>query len=384
MAQNQDHFDALGRWQRLLAPCTLLLALLITSSAGATPGAGAAWRVRFDHAKTTLAGGHPSAAAEEFATLAADAATPEDARLARELLEVARAAAHRVEPGAGAHIRTTDELTVLYTSAFIYGLGTSSWAVLLTQPKNFALALVPFAAFTTATVGGVAVADDYRPFRRGVPHSIAAGLFLGSGEGVLAVGLQHAVASRHDPNSRWGTSEVATAIWASATAGGIVGGTIGYLREPTPGRVSFTTSAGIWSGLITGFAGAALDARGRTRTETGFVAGTVGYNVGIASGVLLAPLLAPSVTRVRFGDLGTVAGGLLAGGAYAVATQDKATVRGGLGFAALGAATGFGLTWWLTRGMPSDPEKAGGEAASVHAVVAPTPGGFSLGFSGRL
>jgi hypothetical protein len=377
--------DALpGRWQRSLATLVFLIALSSSKLASATPNTDTTWRERYRHAKTTLANGHPSAAAQEFAALADDAPTPADATLARELLTLARDTARRIEPGAGAHVRTSDELTVLYTSAFVYGLGTSTWVVLLTQPRNFALALVPFAAFTTSAVGGVAVIDDYRPFRRGVPHSIAAGLFLGSGEAVLAVGLQHAGASRHNPASRWGTSDVATAVWAGATAGGVVGGAIGYWREPTPGRVSFTTSVGIWSGLITGFAGAALDARDRARAETGFAAGTVGYNLGIVGGVMVAPLLAPSVARVRFGDLGTVAGGLLAGGTYAIATQEHATVRGGLGFAALGAASGFGLTWWLTRGMPGDPPKDTGFAGSMHAFVAPGPGGFTLGLRGAL
>jgi hypothetical protein len=378
-------FDApRTRWQRSLAGLALLLALANAKPASAAPKVDAAWDERYRHAKTALADGHASAAAEEFAALVEAAPTPEAAALARELLAVARATARRIEPGAGAHIRTNDELTVLYTSAFVYGLGTSTWVVLLTEPRNFALALVPFAAFTTAAVGGVAVSDDYRPFRRGVPHAIAAGLFLGSGEAVLAVGLQHAAASRADPASRWGTNAVATAVWAGATAGGLAGGAIGYLREPTPGRVSFTTSAGIWSGLVAGFAGAALDARARTRTETGFIAGSVGYNLGIASGVMVAPLLAPSVARVRFGDLGAVAGGLVAGGAYAVAAEEHATARGGLGFGALGAAAGFGLTWWLTRGMPGDTPAEAGSSGSLRALAAPTPGGFTLGLSGEL
>ena len=61
-------------------------------------------------------------------------------------------------------------MTVLYATAFVYGLGTSAWVALMTQPKNLGAAVLPFAFLTTASVGGVALADGYRPFRRGVPQ----------------------------------------------------------------------------------------------------------------------------------------------------------------------------------------------------------------------
>lgn len=369
--------------RRCVALSGLLLAQLLPATASAEPSASE-WHARYAHARTLLVDGHAAEAATVFESLASDAPTDHDAELARELASVARASANKEIGPKSPHIRTSDELSVLYASAFIYGLGTGGWVVLLTQPGNFAAAILPFAGITSAAVGGVAVADGYKPFRRGVPHSIAAGLYLGLGEGVWIVGLEHAGATRRDDGSRWSSSAVATVLWAGATAGGVTGGFIGSFREPTPGRVSFTSSAGTWAGLTSGFLGAAFESRERSRTETAFVVGGIGYNLGILGGIAFAPRIAPSVTRVRFVDLGAISGGLVGAGSYALAAEGNANVRVGLGCAAAGMATGIGVAWWLTSGMPQDPPSRPAPAVTIRPLVTPTQGGLLLGVSGEL
>ena len=362
----------------------MLLATVLVTQAGNAATDEARWRERYAHARAALIEGHDKEAARELEALAGDAPTDDDAKLARELASVARATARRSGGPEEPHIRSSDELSVLYASAFIYGLGTGGWVVLLTQPDNFAIAILPFVGVTGAAVGGVALTDGYKPFRRGVPHSIAAGLYLGLGEGAWIVGLQHAGATRRDDDSRWGAPEVATALWAGATAGGVVGGFVGALREPTPGRVSFTSSAGTWTGLASGFLGAALEPRDRSRAEAAFLVGGVGYNLGILAGIAFAPLVAPSVTRVRFMDLGAIAGGLVGGGTYAIVANDSANVPAGLGSAAAGMVAGIGLAWWLTSGMPHDPPEQQPAGMSLHPLVTPTAGGFLVGVNGEL
>jgi hypothetical protein len=369
--------------RRAVALAGVLFATLVPAAASAAPDPSA-WHARYAHARTLLVDGHAEEAATVFESLASDAPTDHDAELARELASVARSSANKQSGPKSPHVRTSDELSVLYASAFIYGLGTGGWVVLLTQPGNFAAAILPFAGITTAAVGGVAVVDGYKPFRRGVPHSIAAGLYLGLGEGVWVVGLQHAGAMRRDDDSRWGSSAVATALWAGATLGGVTGGVIGSWREPTPGRVSFTSSAGTWAGLTSGFLGAAFESRDRSRPETAFLVGGIGYNLGIIGGVAFAPAIAPSVTRVRFIDLGALSGGLVGAGSYAIAAEGNASVRVGLGFAAAGMATGSGIAWWLTSGMPQDPPSRPAPAVTIRPLVTPTPGGLILGVSGAL
>lgn len=361
-----------------------MLATLLAAGAAQAAASEADWRERYHRARTSLIEGNSAEAARELEALAGDAPTDEDAKLARELASVARATARRSGGPEEPHIRSSDELSVLYASAFIYGLGTSGWVVLLTQPDNFAVAILPFVGITGAAVGGVALTDGYKPFRRGVPHSIAAGLYLGLGEGAWIVGFQHAGATRREDDSRWGAPEVATALWAGATAGGVVGGFVGALREPTPGRVSFTSSAGTWTGLASGFLGAALESRERSRAEAAFLVGGVGYNLGILAGIAFAPLVTPTVTRVRFMDLGAIAGGLVGGGTYAIVANESANVPAGLGCAAAGMVAGIGFAWWLTGGMPHDPPEQQPAGMSLHPLVTPTVGGFMVGVNGAL
>jgi hypothetical protein len=147
--------------------------------------------------------------------------------------------------------------------------------------------------------------------------------------------------------------------------------------------VSFTTSAGVWAGMIGGFSAAALQPHDERRGATGFCVGGITYNLGIVGGIVFAPLIAPSVARVRFADLGAIGGGLLVAGGYAILAESSATARGGLGFAALGSAAGLGVTWWLTEGMPSDPPSKPA-TASVRPLAIPTDGGLILGLHGEL
>jgi hypothetical protein len=363
----------------LFGPGLAVLAFAAPLHAG-TPS----WRDRYEQARTVLVEGDAASAAAEFEALARDAPSPEDRNLALELAAVARAKAQKDNLADVPHIRTTDELSVLYSTAFLYGLGTSAWVVLLTKPDNLAGAVLPFAGLTGGAVAGVAFADGYRPFRRGVPHSIAAGLYLGFGEGLWVVGYQQARAARRDDGSRWGSDSVATVLWAGATAGGITGGVIGAWREPTPGRVSFTASAGTWLGLTTAFSAAGLQPNRSRRGETAFAAGGAGLTLGILGGITVAPLLAPSVARVRFVDLGAIGGGLLGAGTYAIIAESDANARGGLGSAAMGIAAGVGLTWWLTDGMPTDPPTRRASGFAIHPLVRPTENGWIAGIAGEL
>src|SRR5450432_1106009 len=297
-----------------------LCALLLLPRAAAADPSRADWDQRCARAREELVAGHDAEARIEFQRLTAQAPTPEDARLAEELAEICRS---RLQGDAdAAHIRTHEELTLLYGTAFVYGLGTSAWVALMTQPKNLGGAVLPFAFLTSAAVGGVALADGYRPFRRGVPQSIAGGVYLGFGEGIWTVGIQHAVAARRRDGSSWDGKEVASVLWSGATLGAIGGGVVGAIRQPTPGRVSFTLSTSLWGGLVSSFAGAAFTPDDTRRTENAFTAGLVGYNVGLAGGLIFGPSIAPTVARVRFVDLGGIGGGLIGAGMYTLVADE--------------------------------------------------------------
>lgn len=367
------------RKSRAGALLVLLLGLCWASPAFAQSSRGE-WDERYANARRLLVTGHEAEAAPEFERLSASAPTTEDAHRASELAEICRAKlSAQVD---AAHLRSSGELTLLYSTAFVYGLGTSTWVALMTQPKNLAGAVLPFAVLTTAAVGGVSLADSYRPFRRGVPQSIASGAYLGLGEGIWLVGIQHAGAARRDDGSAWDSKRVASALWGGATLGAVAGGVVGALRQPTPGRVSFTLSTSLWGGLVTSFAAAALSTNEERRTEQAFTAGMVGYNVGLASGLIFAPSVAPSVARVRFVDLGGIGGGLVGAGLYTLAVGGNDS-RASLGAASVGTLAGLGFTWWATSGMPGDPPKPGRSLSLLPSLVR-TRDGWLATVSGEL
>ena len=343
------------------------------------------WRERYVRARTDLVEARYERAERELVELAKTAPTPAEAALALDLADLARASHARAARTEGPHVRTTDELSVLYSSAFVYGLGTSAWIALETEPQNLAGAALPFILLTTASIGGVVVADNYRPFRRGVPHSIATGLYLGFGEGLILVGYERAASERRDEPA-WQQKTVARVLWSGATLGGLGGAALGALREPTPGRVSYVGSTSLWTGLVTGFAGAALQPENERRGETAFAAAAVGYNLGLASGIWVAPRISPSVARVRFIDLGGIGGGLLGASGYVLAAGDTSNPRAGLAATSIGMAGGIVLASWLTATMPKDPpaETKTPPTSLVMPLLKPTEGGFVFGAIGAL
>jgi hypothetical protein len=344
------------------------------------------WRERYARAQQQLVEGRDADAAAEFDSLAIHAATPEDRKVAEEMGKVARARlAFQARRPIAPHLRTSDELSLLYTTAFVYGFGSSAWLALQLQPKTFAGAVIPFVVLTSASVAGVAVVDDYRPFRLGVPQSIAAGMFLGIGEGAWLVGYEHSVAKRRDDASYWRAPTVSTLLWAGATLGGVLGGAVGAWREPTPGRVSFATSAALWPGFVVSMGSAALQPNPERRSETAFATGGAAYNLGLAAAIAFGPRLSPSLARVRFVDLGGLAGTLLGVGSYLLVAGSDNSSRGSLSAAALGAASGVGVAWWATAGMPSDRRGAGAsDSLKLRPVFAPVERGWTLGVAGTL
>jgi hypothetical protein len=288
-------------------------------------------------------------------------------------------------------LRTSDELTVLYTTAILYGLGTSAWLALQIKPSEVTGALLPFATLAPAGALLIALTDRAYPMRRGIPHAIAAGMYLGFGEGLWLTAFQAAYAARHAGVERWHGQRASTAMWLGATAGGVAGAFVGAIQRPTPGRVSFTSSAAIWTGALAAFAAHALEPNDRRRDQTGFAVGALAYNVGLVGGIVLGPVIAPSVMRARYVDLGGLCGTLLVGGGYALIAH-HADSRAMLGLAAVGGVLGLAATSVLTADMLPDhsndqlppvfgqrPSRAG-----LQPLLSPERGGFVAGLRGEL
>jgi hypothetical protein len=369
------------------------------AAATPAPASRSEWRKRYDAAREDLVDGRFRRAEVALRALAVEAESASDRALALEMARLATEYAERAEAGGrapprpGRDIRTTDELTLLYASSFLYGVGTGTWFLLQVQPDSAITATLPFAALTAAPVIALATIDGYYKLPRGVPHSISSGLYLGLAQGAWLSAFQHARAERvkaeSDPASdlRWSPESTATVLWASATTGAVLGGALGSSLVTTPGRVSFTASTALWSGTIVGLGTGAIHPDDERRSERAFLAGGVGLNAGIAAGLLFAGEVSPSVARVRLVDLLGVAGALTTTGVYLSLASD-AEPRMAEGLAAAGAVAGLATGWLVTSGMPRESPSPTQARSAMPLTLQPSvravPGGATLGVGGTM
>jgi hypothetical protein len=282
--------------------------------------------------------------------------------------------------------RTTDEISILYLNAVVYGLGSGLWLAVQTQPKDAAGAILPTLLLAGAAAGAVAGIDHAHRFGYGVPASAVTGMYIGLEEGITWSVWNQARSPYFD---EWQGKTVATVIWGSATAGAITGAVVGATAGTTPGRASYVGSTALWGSVLTGLVAGAISADDRgQRDDNALLGAALGVNVGTVAGVLSAGTLSPSVARVRFIDLGGIAGGLLASGLFVSAANDTSgnNTQGLLFVSALGIGGGLALSSVLTQGMPADrgaTELEPPPTVSIEPTLLPVRGGTMLGAMGH-
>jgi hypothetical protein len=365
---------------------------------GVSQGDEASWRYRYDVARERLLDGDFADAAERFDVLVGEAGDPVDRELATSMRDIARSWAGRglalVKQSALGETalsaksvgeRTTDEIALLYGNSIVYGIGSGLWLDAHTQANSTPGIVLPMLLFSGAAAGTVALLDVGHPLRYGVAQSIVSGMYIGFEEG-LVLGLWNQSSGSYD--SRWQASTVADVVWGLSTAGAVGGGLLGTSLGATPGRASFVGSTALWTGVLAGFVAAAATGDGTSRGPNGWLATGLGLNAGAIAGLLTAGPVSPSIARVRFLDIGGIAGGLLFGGLYLAAADKNPQAQPASGFTALGIAGGLSMAWLATRGMPADrlEEKGAPDQASLalQPTLAPVPGGATLGVGGML
>ncbi len=350
------------------------------------------FRARYIEAREALFAGKFDDCRDSFAALAAEAPSESDRLLASEMADVCGTLAkknlalvHQKDLGESsisakaAGIRTTDELVLLYTNAVFYGVGTGVFVGTVTDARSVAGYVLPMIGTAGLGTGLVYAADRGKGIPYGVPQSITTGMYLGLEQGLLWTIWQESK-TRSD---RWEESTIATVIWASSTLGGVAGGLIGANTNATPGRASWVGSAGLWTGAVAGLVGLAAHGTGRGEEGSFALSAAVGVAAGAVTGLATAVAVSPSIARVRFIDLGGIAGGLLAGGLYAVAAErGNGSVTAAALVTAVGIGGGLGVAAWLTSGMPKDEGVRGKEEARIVPTVAPTRGGATFGLAG--
>src|SRR4029077_6218227 len=110
-------------------------------------------------------------------------------------------------------------------------------------------------------------------------------------------------------------------------------------------------SAALWTGLVVGLLGAAAVADSPSADDSFLLLSALGLNGGAVAGVIIGKDVSPSIARVRFIDLGALAGGILTGGIYLAASNGHPSTRGMTGMLALGITGGLVAAWQLTGNM---------------------------------
>lgn len=353
------------------------------------------WVQDYQKARSLYFQGRLEEAASAFEALVLSAPTPEVRKAASELARLARdlhaqgmqlvEEKELAETELGARLsgkRSTDELAQLYLNAAVLGIGTGIWTGTLTDGTTPGIVL-PMLGVTAAGITGIALIDAHERLKYGVPQSIVSGLYLGLAQGSLWTVYAASRSVYLDPKA------ASTAIWLASVGGATVGGLVGSLAQVTPGGAGWTGSAALWTSTLSALTAVTIDPYGDGSGTA--LSAALGHTLGALGGALSAEMVAPSIARVRYLDLGGLAGGLLFGGVYALAADGSQNVSPSAAFGSIGAGilAGLGTSFFLTRNLPKDrwPEREKAvsalDAAQIRLSAAPTLGGAQLGLSGR-
>ena len=387
-------------------PALLVLSFADPAPSAATPPAAAGaepsrddWSSQYDRARASMLAGRFADAAALFEALAAGARDASQQTRAREQadlcarwvrggfvlmrasdLRAVEARAVAAAPPPLPDRRSADELGILYTAAVLYGLGSGVALDVWIKPGSAASGIPPVLALGGAAAGVVYLLDRPQDLRYGVAQSITSGMWIGFEEGLSWMLWNQA---RAVSSEEWSGTTVATALWGTATAGAILGGTLGTAYGTTPGRASFMGSAALWTSLVAGLLGGAAVQNSPTSDDTFMLASAVGLNGGVVAGVLIGKEVSPSIARVRFLDLGALAGGILVGGIYLAISSQHTSGRALAGAVAGGVVGGFATAWQLTSAMEPDYPRAGRPAPEPTSISTLTPTLAPSASSGR-
>jgi hypothetical protein len=272
-----------------------------------------------------------------------------------------------------------------YAAAAVYGAGLGVWLDAEFRVHDPALSLVPPSLLGVATPIA-AYASNHPRLPRGVPGAIAAGLLIGTGEGMSIASVQ--MFSSDEP---WGFHGLGRAMVIGSTAGGIAGIVVGVGQQPSPNISAFATSGVVWGSLI----GSAFGL-GTSKAGVGFSSsndwmargGLIGFNAGLAITMGLSTAFVPTLGQLSWMWLGGSLGAFASLPVYLFYLRDDGPpAKRGLVFTA--TATTLGI---LVGGIfgPSSRSRADATESSRWAsvdYVMPMPvagGGLGLSLGGSL
>jgi len=282
--------------------------------------------------------------------------------------------------------RSGTEITVLYTTATVYGVGLGVWFGAEANIKDPGLFLIAPAILGVAAPVGVYLLDNPE-LPRGMPAAIASGMIIGAGEGIGIASYQFVSTNSADA---WGFRGLSRATALGATLGGAGGFALGYLQDPSPKSSLLTTSGVFWGaavGSMFGY-GASSAGEGFSRAnDSAALGGLVGFNIGLAAAAGLSTVYVPTYRALTYMWGGAAIGAAVSLPVYlAYAGKGGPPAKRGLVFSGVSTTLGIvaGALIAGTRPDTADSD-AGTHFAHVDYVLPlPTANGALLTLGGRL
>lgn len=282
--------------------------------------------------------------------------------------------------------RSGTEITVLYTTAALYGAGVGVWFGAEAKINDPGLFLIAPAILGVAGPVAVYVLDN-PALPRGVPAAIASGMIIGAGEGIGIASYQFVSTNAADA---WGFRGLSRATLLGATLGGAGGVALGYLQDPSPKSSLLTTSGVFWGaavGSMFGY-GATSAGEGYSRAnDSAALGGLIGFNVGLGAAAGLSTVYIPTYRALTYMWGGAAIGAAVSLPVYlAYAGKGGPPAKRGLVFSGVSTTLGI-VAGALIAGTAADSADSGPGSHFAHldyVLPMPSANGAVLTLGGRL
>jgi hypothetical protein len=284
--------------------------------------------------------------------------------------------------------RSSAEAFSLYSSLFLYGVGTGVYVDVMAEIDDVRGAVWVPILLGAGGIGAAYLLDHPQRLRASRGYGISTGLTLGLAAGIaLSVELEERNAyGRCEWDSVTGDSRcpffdegrgIATTMWLTSTAGLAAGYAVGALVQPSAANYGFVNATGLYGGLLGVMTLGVLDA------NEGYGLGwLLGEGVGIGLGAVMATQLKPTESQTRWMSLGVLGGGLLGAGVAVLLSESYDSASVPLLITQLGMVGG-GIGGYLLGDSRREARRArrSGDRFATAPAVTPVAGGATLGLS---
>ncbi len=293
---------------------------------------------------------------------------------------------YQYQPPPVSNTRSSTEITTLYATSAVYGVGLGVWVGSEAHIKDPGLFLIAPAILGVAGPVGVYLLDN-PSLPRGMPGAIASGFVIGAGEGIGIASYQF-VSSGSE--KAWGFRGLSRSTVIGATLGGAGGVALGFLQDPSPKSSLLTTSSVVWGaaiGTMFGY-GASATGEGYSRAnDSAALGGLIGFNIGLAAAAGLSTVYIPTYRALTYMWAGAGVGALVSLPVYAAyAGKNSPPAKHGLVFSGVTTMLGIAAGALLAGTTPDSADSGLGSHIAHLDYFLPMPiaHGAQFAVGGRL